>query len=54
MEQNWLEDYMKFKSGITPLGIVMYPVVALVIAFLIVSMYSSRAFYWVKDRIKKK
>lgn len=53
MGQNWLEDYMKFK-GITPLGIVMYPAVALVVALLIVSMYSSRAIYWIQDRIKKK
>lgn len=54
MGQHWLEDYMKLKSGITPLGIVLYPFVAIVVAFLILSMYTSRAIYWTKDSFKKK
>ncbi len=54
MGQNWLEDYMKMKSGITPLGIVLYPVIALVVACLIVSMYTSRTVYWARGRFKKK
>lgn len=53
MGQNWLEDYMKFK-GITPLGIIMYPIIATVVGILLVYIYIVNIIYWIQKKIRKK